>query len=65
MIVFRIPEMVQKLVNLFPEWVAGLNRNQWQVNSGMGGSFEPESAVTNMVTNHYFEERCPTLIILM
>ena len=45
MIVFRIPEMVQKLVNLFPEWVAGLNRNQWQVNSGMGGSFEPESAL--------------------
>jgi len=39
-----IPEMIQKVVNLSPEWVAGFNRNQWQVYSGMGGSFEPESA---------------------
>ena len=43
--VFMIPEMIQKVVNLSPEWVAGFNRNQWQVYSGMGGSFEPESAI--------------------
>ena len=42
--VFMIPEMIQKVVNFFPEWVAGFTRNQWQVYSGMGGSFEPESA---------------------
>jgi hypothetical protein len=38
--------MIQKVVNLFPEWVAGFTRNQWQVYSGMGGSFEPESAIS-------------------
>jgi len=36
--------MIQKVVNFSPEWVAGFTRNQWQVRSGMGGSFEPESA---------------------
>jgi len=36
--------MIQKVVNFSPEWVAGFTRNQWQVYSGMGGSFEPESA---------------------
>ena len=38
--------MIQKVVNFSPEWVAGFTRNQWQVYSGMGGSFEPESAYT-------------------
>jgi hypothetical protein len=38
-----IPETTQKVVNIFPEWVAGLFRNQWQVISGIGGSFGPES----------------------
>ena len=36
--------MIQKVVNYSPEWAAGLNQNQWQVISGMGGRFEPESA---------------------
>ena len=44
-IVFRIPEMIQKVVTFFPEWVAALIRNQWQVYSRMGGRFEPESAL--------------------
>jgi len=45
LIVFRIPEMIQKVVSFFPEWVAVLIRNQWQVYSRMGGSFEPEFAI--------------------
>jgi len=32
------------VVNFPPEWVAGFTRNQWQLCSGMGGRFEPESA---------------------
>ena len=50
--VFMIPEMIQKVVNLSPEWVAGFNRNQWQVYSGMGGSFEPESAF--IIKTYYY-----------
>jgi len=38
--------MLQKVVNFSPEWVAAFTRNEWQVYSGMGGSFEPESAQT-------------------
>ena len=36
--------MIRKVVNFPPEWVAGFTRNQWQLCSGMGGRFEPESA---------------------
>ncbi|UCH00051.1 MAG: GNAT family N-acetyltransferase [Deltaproteobacteria bacterium] len=37
--------MIQKVVYFSPESVAALIRNQWQVYSGMGGRFEPESTV--------------------
>ena len=46
LIVLRIPEMIQKVVYFFPEWVAALSRNQWQVYSRMGGRFAPESTLT-------------------
>ena len=44
----RIPEMIQKVVSSFPEWVAALIRNQWQLYSGMGGRFEPESTCNQL-----------------
>jgi len=31
------------VVNFDPEWVAGFNRNGWQVWAGMPGRFAPES----------------------
>ena len=30
--------------NLFPEWVATLPRNEWQLSNGTGGNFAPDYA---------------------
>jgi len=40
-----IPEFIPKIGRFFPEWVAGLVRNQWQLFSGTGGRFVPESTI--------------------
>ncbi|MDO9464984.1 MAG: hypothetical protein Q7J67_06785 [bacterium] len=45
--------MTRKVVNFPPEWVAGFTRNQWQLCSGMGGRFGPESAWINKQDFHY------------
>jgi len=40
-----IPEFIPKIGRFFPEWVAGLVRNQWQLFFGTGGRFVPESTM--------------------
>jgi len=45
--------MIRKVVNFPPEWVAGFTRNQWQLCSGMGGRFEPESALIIQIIEKY------------
>ena len=43
-----IPEFIPKTGRFFPEWVAGLVRNQWQLFFGTGGRFVPESTFREM-----------------